>query len=340
MKSEPTKFLASRLLILAAITSLLISGAHARTWTSADGARTFVGEFLSYDPATGLVGVTMAGGNAVKFSQDKLSAADIAFLKERITKPTAPSSGVLNLKGVPDVWPPTNEKPYTGKKLKAEFTADLKSLKEEIYRALPRVGSKAVTDLENAGKATAAALAKADAAQKGLGEIAAAKGLIDHAKGKWIGGANKSIADAQAALKKAKTAAEKDAAQNQLAAAQKSLAEGEAALKERTALYEKTRANESSLKQAHETAQAALTQARATEAAAAKSLMGSMSSFLESDKLDGKLAKAYVLTAATPDGLADFAEQSSENAAVVEQLLADGSVLAAVESAIGTLEVM
>ena len=128
-------------------------------------------------------------------------------------------------------------------------------------------------------------------------------------------------------MKSAKTAAEKQAAEKQLEAAEKGLAAGEAALKERTALYEKAKADESSLKQAHEKAQAALAKAQADEAAAAKSLMGSMSSFLDNDTLDGKLAKAFVLTAATPDGLADFAEQSSDNAAAVEQLLADEALM-------------
>ena len=183
----------------------------------------------------------------------------------------------------------------------------MKSLKEEISRALPKVGGKGLADLENAGKATAEASAKADAAQKDFGQIGAAKGVIDHAKGKWIGGANKDIAAAQAALKNAKTPAERKAAENQLAAAQKNLADGEAALKERTALYDAAKANEPALKRAHEEAQAALAQAQANEAEAAKKLRDSMGSFLASDALDGKLAKAFVLTAATPDGLADFA---------------------------------
>lgn len=325
MHPKSTRFLTSSRLILAAITSLLVTGAHAKTWTSADGANTFEGELLSYDPATGAVGVTLANGKVMKFSQNKLSAEDIAYLKENGSKAATTvavvSSGTSNLKELPDVWPPKDEKSYNGKKFESEFNADLKSLKEEISRALPKVAGKSVSDLENASKATADALAAADVAQKGINEIASAKGLIDHAKGKWIGGANKEVAAAQAALKNAKTPAEKSAAESQLAGAQKNLAEGEAALKERTAIYEKAKANESALKQAHEKAQAALTQAQANEATAAKSLMGSMSSLLDTDKLDGKLAKAFVLTAATPKGLAEFGEQSSENADAVEQLL-------------------
>jgi hypothetical protein len=325
------KPLLSNNLLLAAITSLLLAGAHARTWTSADGISTFDGELRSYDPRIGLVTVALANGTSMHFEQDKLSAADIAYLKayleEHRTKAVPTSSPAVNLKEIPDVWPPKDEKPYGGKRLQSGFTSDLKSLKEEISRALPKVGSKAMADLENAGKATAEASAKAEAAQKDFGQIGSAKGLIDHAKGKWIGGANKNIASAKEELKNAKTPAERNAAEKKLADAQQNLADGEAALKERTALYEKAKADEPALKRAHEQAQAALAQAQAREADAAKGLIGSLNSFLSSDTLDGKLAKAYVLTAATPAGLAEFGEQSSDNAALVERLLADEALM-------------
>ncbi len=331
MRMKPLQPLVSHSLLLAAITSLLLTGAHARTWTSADGTNTFDGELRSYDPRIGLVTVALANGTSMHFEQDKLSAADIAYLKayleEHRTKSVATSSPAVNLKEIPDVWPPKDEKPFSGKRLQSGFTSDLKSLKEEISRALPKVGGKAMTDLENAGKATAEASAKAEAAQKDFGQIGSAKGLIDHAKGKWIGGANKNIASAKEELKNAKTPAERNAAEKKLADAQQNLADGEAALKERTALYEKAKADEPALKRAHEQAQSALAQAQAREADAAKSLIGSLNSFLSSDTLDGKLAKAFVLTAATPDGLAEFGEQSSDNAALVEQLLADEALM-------------
>ena len=70
-------------LILAAVTSLLLAGgAHARTWTSADGSKTFEGELQSYDATSGKVSVTLANGKRMKFTRDKLSAEDIAWLKK------------------------------------------------------------------------------------------------------------------------------------------------------------------------------------------------------------------------------------------------------------------
>lgn len=313
-----------------AIISLTALQVHARTWTSADGTKTFKGEIKSYDPSIAVVTVTLLNGSTMHFEQDKLSAADIAYLKDyyvqNIAKQKA-SSSALQIKELPDVWPPEDEKSYRGKRLKSGFNSDLKALRQEITDALPKIGGNGFANLENAVKAAAEASAKADEAQKGLGQIAGAKALIDHAKGKWIGGANQEIAAAEAALKNAKDSQDRKAAESRLAAAKKGLAEGEAALKERTENYEKAKANEPELKRAHEKAQAALAEAKALEADAAKSLFDSLDSFLNDSSLDGKLAKAFILTAATPDGLADFAEQSSENAEAVEQLLADESLM-------------
>jgi len=67
MKIKQFKSLASHRLILAAAAGLLLTGAHARTWASADGARTFDGELRSYDPAKGSVTVTLANGKAMTY---------------------------------------------------------------------------------------------------------------------------------------------------------------------------------------------------------------------------------------------------------------------------------
>jgi hypothetical protein len=65
---------------------------HARTWTSADGAKTFEGELASYDPATGMVGVKLANGKMMNFAQKVLSEADITFLDKQ-GKVEAPAAG-------------------------------------------------------------------------------------------------------------------------------------------------------------------------------------------------------------------------------------------------------
>ncbi len=85
----------SRLAGAAALAVLLLCGAQARTWTSSDGGKTFEGELKSYDPDTGAVGVTLANGKTLSFKQDKLSAADIEFLKEK-GKTVAPTTGTAS----------------------------------------------------------------------------------------------------------------------------------------------------------------------------------------------------------------------------------------------------
>ena len=66
------------------ILSLLISSSliDARTWRSADGSKTFEGTYKSYDPETKTVSV-LINGRLMEFSEDKLSADDIAFLQEK-----------------------------------------------------------------------------------------------------------------------------------------------------------------------------------------------------------------------------------------------------------------
>ncbi len=66
---------------------LALSSLDARTWTSADGSKTFEGDLKSYDAANGKVTITMANGKRVTFAQDKLSADDIEWLKKNGDRP-------------------------------------------------------------------------------------------------------------------------------------------------------------------------------------------------------------------------------------------------------------
>ena len=89
---------------LLAVALMTVGGAQARTWTSADGTKTFEGELKSYDEATGLVAVTAPGGSTIKFKQDVLSADDIAWLKTEGSTPKGGASSVQVAK-LPDVLP-------------------------------------------------------------------------------------------------------------------------------------------------------------------------------------------------------------------------------------------
>lgn len=68
-------------ILAAGFLAVAVSAAHARTWTSVDGSKTFEGDLRSYDSSTGQVTV-LVNGRALEFSQDKLSEEDRTFLSE------------------------------------------------------------------------------------------------------------------------------------------------------------------------------------------------------------------------------------------------------------------
>ena len=95
-----------RLAGAAMLAVMSFSIAHARTWTSSDGGKTFEGDLTSYDPATGMVGVKLANGSVMNFNREKLAAADLAFLKEQgATSPAPASSGGVSAADVPEALP-------------------------------------------------------------------------------------------------------------------------------------------------------------------------------------------------------------------------------------------
>ena len=98
--------------------------------------------------------------------------------------------------------------------LEASYATELETLRTAIEKALPTISEKRRAGYLEAREAEEAAVAEVDAAQKALGAVAGAQGLVNHAKGKWIGGAEKGIAEAKAMLKEAKTTAERAAAQD------------------------------------------------------------------------------------------------------------------------------
>jgi hypothetical protein len=64
---------------------LALSGLQARTWTSADGSKTFAGDFESYDEATKKVTVTK-NGRPMTFALTIISEDDQAWVQEQPSK--------------------------------------------------------------------------------------------------------------------------------------------------------------------------------------------------------------------------------------------------------------
>jgi hypothetical protein len=215
----------------------------------------------------------------------------------------------------------------SGKELEAKYAATLATLKADIAKSLPPVAEQKRTALEKARAATKAAQKQADESAKAFGAVGTAKALVDHANGKWLGGAAKGIAGAEAALKAAKTDAQREAAKKDLAKWQADKEAGLKALKERQETLDKAKANEPRLKQANEAAKAALAKATAEETTAVKSLLADVDPALASDKLDAKLVRCVVLSEATPRGLAEVAQQGAAQRALVERLLGDEKLM-------------
>jgi hypothetical protein len=223
--------------------------------------------------------------------------------------------------------PKTPEVPLTetGQKLEARYVGQLETLKAEIVKALPAVDEVKKDAFMNSRVAEVAAEAQVEAAQKRMGEISTAKALVDHAKGKWIGGANKGIAAANAKLKKATTDAERQAAQQELARCLQNRKDGEKALKERQAAQDKAERGRPSVEKALKNAEQALTHAKVATLKAVKDL--GFKPFLSSGKLDAQLAKYVVLLEATPRGLAAFSQQGEAQKQLIERMLSSDKLL-------------
>ncbi len=235
--------------------------------------------------------------------------------------------GTADLSAKPKGRQPETPLSDAGKKLEAKYADKLKDLKAELVRGIPKISEQKQKAFDQATEATKLAQENAAAAAAEFGKIGSGKALIDHAKGKWIGGADKEIAAAKDALSKASSSADREAAKKRLEKAEANREEGVKALKERTEAYEAAKAREPQLKKANEAAQAALVAAKEKERAAANAILSDISPVIATDRFDAKLATFVVLAHGTPRGLAEFGQQSSQHAALVEQLLADTELM-------------
>ena len=220
---------------------------------------------------------------------------------------------------------PANPLTAAGEKLQARYAGMLASLQAEIVATLPKIDARKKTAYLKAREAEEAAEAEVKKAQQSLSKAQGAQALVDHAKGKWIGGAEKGIAAAEATLRNATTEADRDAAKKDLAKWQANKEAGIKELKQRQEALAKAKVEEPKLTEDLKAAQAALAKAQADTLKAVNEL--DMEPFLANDKLDAQLVKCVVLAQATPRGLAGFAQQGKEQEALVEKLLGDDALM-------------
>jgi hypothetical protein len=223
-----------------------------------------------------------------------------------------------------------------GKKLETLYSERLEALKTDISGNLSALDDTRKAAYLKARDAEIAAKGALDASLKSQGAIGSAQGAVAHAKGKWIGGADKGIAAAKEKLKKAGTDPDRKAAEDELAEWEKNREEGVAALKERQVTLDKAEKDKPKVEQAIKKAQAGLAAAKAQAATAVANL--GLDSLLSSDKLDAKLAAYAVLLEATPHGLAAFAQQGGGQQELVEMMLADKDLLIQMAVADGAVD--
>ena len=198
-------------------------------------------------------------------------------------------------------------------------------LRAALARKIPQVRAQTKKAFAKARAVEDRANAALDVAKDALGEVSKLRALVKHAKGKWIGGADRGIKKANKMMAKAKTTAEKQAARVELAKWQQNREEGEQALKERQANLDRAIKQEPQLEAAVTAAESALAVAAADVVKTLRRL--GLDGKLASGALDRELAKFVVLDEATPAGMAAFADQGAAQKQLVDRLLADDELM-------------
>lgn len=224
--------------------------------------------------------------------------------------------------GISNGWSITSD---SERKLRVAYEKQFKELKQDLEKALTRVNSRSKTDYLAARTAETKAEANLKTARERVGKLGAAQGLVGHAKGKWIGGAEKGIKSAKAKIKAAKTETERKAAEKELANWEKNKQDGLAALKERQAKLDAALKDKPAADKALKDAQKALADAKSKTMQSLKAL--GLDQLLTSDAHDGELARFVVIQEANPEKLASFAGQNREREAMIEEMLSDDKLL-------------
>ena len=220
-------------------------------------------------------------------------------------------------------------------RLEARYSARLEAMQAEISKAASAMDERKKAAYTTAREAEKAAKAALDAAHVRAGELQTAEALVAHAKGKWIGGAEAGIEEAQKRLASAATDAERQAAQEALAKAQEGLKAGQAALVERQAALDKARRERPQVEKQLAEAESAFEQAVARTLKTVEGM--GLDSLLTSDKLDAKLAEYVLLSEATPRRLAEFAARGPGQEKLIGQLLANGDLMVRIAAANGAM---
>ncbi len=245
---------------------------------------------------------------------------------------------LLNVSGM--AWGENGSTPKTltphGEELQAKYDQALNGLRVELRKSMPTVDPQKKATYLKARRAKAVAEMELASARSSFGAIKKAQGSVNHAKDKWIGGADAGIAKARVMIDKAASEAERDTAQKELVKWQENRKAGMAALEERQAALDKAKLKEAEFIKQREKAETDFALTTDNLKKASDNL--DAGTLLSSDALDGKLATFVVLSRGTPYGLAAFAHQGQEQEKLVELLLADEGLMLRMLTAGGAKE--
>lgn len=220
---------------------------------------------------------------------------------------------------------PSESKEEIGQRFEKQYADQLASLKAGLIKGIPQIDQMKKHDVEEALEAEATAKDQLEQARKNIKSVYEARGLVGHAKNKWIAGAETDIKAVREKLVLAETAGEREALEEELAKCQKNLEAGLVALKEREAHRDEVSKHKDRYSQDYKAAEEALKQARMAAEHAVRELH--IGPILMNDGLDAKLAKHMVMMEATPQGLAAFARQGDEQKDLIDEMLSSDDLL-------------
>ena len=149
-----------------------------------------------------------------------------------------------------------------GRKLDTDYSKRMKSLKSDLDSAISKIDKKRKDYYLEALEAYTVAENNLNDIHNAEGMVSKAQGLVNHAKGKWIGGADHQIKRVKAELKSAKNGASRSKAEKELEKWEKNREEGVKELKERQAILDKALSNKAHFKKNLTIAQKALKEAK------------------------------------------------------------------------------
>jgi formylglycine-generating enzyme required for sulfatase activity len=212
-----------------------------------------------------------------------------------------------------------------GRKLETDYTRRMKALESELNSSVSKIDKKRKDYYLTALEAYTAAEKNLNNTHNAEGMISKAQGLVNHAKGKWIGGADHQIKRVQAELKNAKGGAARSKAEKELAKWEKNREEGVKELKVRQAMLDKALSDKAHFKKNLGRANKELKEAKEDLDEAGKKT--GLDAILQSNKLDAAFAQYVILKDATPRGLAEFAQEDSSHEAAIAKMLADDDLM-------------